>query len=199
MAVQKFEKDLETLIKRHAKAKEEEEEEKGWRRREVETQWILSRSGLIGFFREVEAFRELDEGKRGAGKSRSVSPIQPEQKSIVSHRRVDSYRKTQRLKLEVTFFNTLWSSFMSADSPTCELDIALEVLKVLFNHYIPVPKQVQLLSELQKLVTSYSFAGQPRIDEIGLEEQIVKPFQSLYPHFFSLTNITRLANLEKVN
>jgi len=95
MAVQKFEKDLETLVKRHAQAKEAPEEEvKGWRKKVAETEWLLSRGNLIGFFREVEVFRELDEGKRGTGKSRSVSPIQPEQKSIVSHRRVDSYRKT---------------------------------------------------------------------------------------------------------
>ena len=94
----------------------------------------------------------------------------------MSHRRVDSYRKTQRLKVEVTFFNTLWSTFLTSDSMTCDIDIALEVLKVLFNHYIPVSKQVQLLSELQKLVTSCSFVGQARLDEVGLEEQIVKPF-----------------------
>jgi len=93
----------------------------------------------------------------------------------------------------------LWSTFLTTDGMTCDLEIALELLKVLFNHYIPVSKQVQLLGELQKLVTSNSFVGQSRLDEDGLEEQIVKPFQVLYPHFFSLENITRLANLDKVN
>lgn len=36
------------------------------------------------------------------------------------------------------------------------------------------------------------------LSDLDLEEQILKPFQFLYAHYFSMSNITKIVNTEKL-
>ena len=53
-----------------------------------------------------------------------------------------------------------------------------------------------MLSDLQRVVWSFNVKRNEvkMLSDAQIEDQIVKAFQTLYPHFFNLNNITRVAN-----
>ena len=84
-----------------------------------------------------------------------------------------------------------------------QYDVIIEAFKVLFNHYLPNSKQVELFKDLQTLVNSIGgstggFSGGLKKDQLLTEEQIeqkiVKGFQMMYPHYYNLNIIARITN-----
>ncbi|TNV73973.1 hypothetical protein FGO68_gene2960 [Halteria grandinella] len=212
MAVNKFERDLEALVKQNSTAEEVENQTRWGYKREEPEKRTVTRDQLLMIFRVTEVFRELEPGEKTLmksqaqapmstrnTKSRSVSPIQPQQTSFVSHKRVDSFRKTQRLKQELAFFNCLWDTLLSPPDQTnfCDYEICVQTLKILFNHYFPNPRQCQLLSDLQRLVNQFSPKPALTLSLQQIDDQLVIPFQSLYPHYYDINNITKLVQTEK--
>ena len=63
MAVQKFERDLNTLIVRHCRSNTDRDK--------------VEREEVIEIFREIQAFRELEGLDKSIKERRSVSPLQP--------------------------------------------------------------------------------------------------------------------------
>jgi ribosomal protein S7 len=59
----------------------------------------------------------------------------------MQHRRQDSFKRTQRHKIEMKFMTSFWNQLMCAGH-TVDKNLVTEAMKIIFNHYLPNPKQV---------------------------------------------------------
>ena len=128
LAVQRMERDLELLLRKYSKQEEGSS---------VKT---LSKDQLIEFLGKVGVFKEVCRKKKD---QRSVSP----------NSGMQAQRQTQRLKNERSLLFNLWNCILNPFlEEEVQLEIATEILKILFNHYIPNNKQVKLISEFSDLM-----------------------------------------------
>ena len=167
----------------------------------------MSKDELIQLLRVIECFRELEpfesaqKEKDLAGKG-LLGGARAKSRSVSPHMKKDSYRQGLRLKQEQEFLNNLWNQVICPFNPLeVQFELVNEAFKVLFNHYIPGPKQADLLYELQLLALQLGQSltkSQPPLTREEIEDKVVKRLQALYPHYFDLTNIGRVANQEKI-
>ena len=80
---------------------------------------------------DIGVFREMSSSLR-----RSMSPMQPGAPRQMQHRRQDSYKRTQRHKVEMQFMTRMWGQVMKGGQ-SVEREVVIEAMKIILNHYIP--------------------------------------------------------------
>jgi len=190
LAISKLEKDLEQLLRYFSHQAGQDPAER-----------VVSRDELTQLLRVVECFREL-EPLESAKEKALVGPLiggRSQSRSVSPHVKKDNYRQGLRLKQEQEFLSTLWTRIISPHNPVeVQFEMVNETFKVLFNNYIPAQKQAELLYDLQMLASELGNTPQKAMSKEEIEEKIIKRLQTLYPHYFDLTNISKIANQEKI-